>query len=103
MRKDLKAMASSYSTVGLELVLSIIVGFLGGRWLDGKLGTHPWLSLVGFFFGVAAGFRTLWRAGRRMQRETERDGFREEDTDRAARFELEERRKERDPDREGDA
>ena len=61
----------SYSTVGLELALSILVGLLGGQWLDRKLGTGPWLSIIGFGFGVAAGARTVWQALKRANREAE--------------------------------
>jgi F0F1-type ATP synthase assembly protein I len=73
----------AYGTVGLELALSVLVGYLGGQWLDSKLGTSPWLTLAGFGFGVAAGFRSLFRALRRAQREF----------DRADREEAEARRK----------
>ncbi len=61
----------SYGTLGLELALSVLFGLLGGQWLDGKLGTGPWLALFGFGFGVAAGFRALWRALRRANREAD--------------------------------
>jgi hypothetical protein len=60
-----------YGTIGLELILSILFGFFGGRWLDGKLGTHGWLTWIGFGFGVAAGFRAIWDTAKRLQRETE--------------------------------
>ena len=59
---------------GLEFVFSIILGFLGGRWLDGKLGTHPWLALAGLGFGLVAGFRFIYRAAKRMNAEAGGDG-----------------------------
>jgi ATP synthase protein I len=59
----------SYSTVGLELALSILVGLFAGRWLDQKLGTHQWLTLLGVGVGIAAGARTVWRALQRANRE----------------------------------
>jgi F0F1-type ATP synthase assembly protein I len=31
-------------------------------WLDDRFGTEPALTVVGFFLGVAAGFRELLRA-----------------------------------------
>jgi ATP synthase protein I len=62
----------SYGTVGLELALSVLFGLLGGQWLDGKLGTEPWLAGLGFGFGVAAGFRALWRALLRANRDADR-------------------------------
>lgn len=81
----------SYGTLGLEMVLSVLFGMFGGRWLDGKLDTAPYLMIAGFGFGVAAAVRALLRAMRDMRRETARDGFRESTTDRPARFALEQR------------
>ena len=60
-----------YGTIGLEFLLSILFGYWGGHWLDGKLHTRGVLTLVGFGFGVAAGFRAIWDAAKRLQRETE--------------------------------
>ncbi len=76
MRSDLKGLGD-YGTVGLELVISILVGFLGGRWLDGKLGTHGWLTLIGLLLGTVAGFRSLYRAAVKMRKETEAEDERE--------------------------
>jgi hypothetical protein len=59
-----------YGAVGLELLLSIAVGYYLGRWADGKLGTH-WLAFVGFLLGCYAGFRGLFRAAKAMQRDIE--------------------------------
>ena len=39
----------------------VVSGFGGGFWLDGVLGTKPWLSFVGFFFGLAAGVLNVYR------------------------------------------
>jgi ATP synthase protein I len=58
-------------TVGLEVVLSIAVGLLGGHWLDGKLGTGPWLTILGLAYGLAAGARAIYRALRKANRELE--------------------------------
>lgn len=59
-----------YGTVGLELVLSMAIGYGLGRWADGKMGTK-FLALVGLLVGVYAGFRNLVRAAQFMQREAE--------------------------------
>ena len=50
-----------YSGLGLQLAASVVVFMLGGRWLDGKLGTGHWLTLVGALLGGAAGFYSLIR------------------------------------------
>ena len=44
--------------------LSRVIGFWGGRLLDGWLGTTPWLSVVGCFFGLAAGIVNVYRVMR---------------------------------------
>ena len=47
--------------VGGETAVSIMVGYLGGQWLDERFGTTPWLKWIGFVFGVVAGYRSLYR------------------------------------------
>ncbi|MBF0272763.1 MAG: AtpZ/AtpI family protein [Magnetococcales bacterium] len=44
-----------------ELVSAVFVGGGIGYLLDYWLGTNPWLTLVFFFFGLAAGFRDMYR------------------------------------------
>jgi hypothetical protein len=61
-----------YGSVGIELILSMILGYLGGRWLDGRLGTH-WITWLGAAVGVYAGFRTLFVTARKMQRDIEQE------------------------------
>lgn len=72
MKQEWKAVGS-FGTVGLEIVLSIVFGLLIGRWLDGKLGTAPWMMLVWSGFGVAAAIRSLLRSLRQMKAEAERE------------------------------
>ncbi len=48
-------------TSGLTLLAGLFVGYYGGQWLDGRLGTTPWLTLVGTILGIVAGFRVLLR------------------------------------------
>jgi ATP synthase protein I len=57
------------ASVGIELSVSTIVGMLGGRWLDDKLGSAPWLMLLGLVLGVSAGMRSLIRTARKANRE----------------------------------
>lgn len=57
-RQQLKT-AHRVGAVGIELVLATLVGWYGGRYLDGLLETTPYLGYVGFVLGVVAGFRGL--------------------------------------------
>ncbi len=38
--------------VGFFIAISIAGGALLGLWLDDKLGTSPWLVLIGLFLGL---------------------------------------------------
>lgn len=48
--------------VGTEMVVALIIGLAMGMALDNWLETKPWLTLLFFLFGVAAGFLNLYRA-----------------------------------------
>ncbi|MFD2171751.1 AtpZ/AtpI family protein [Tumebacillus lipolyticus] len=43
------------SAIGLDLAICTIGGTFLGRFLDGLLGTSPWLLLVGIILGLAVG------------------------------------------------
>ena len=60
-----------YSSMGLELGLSVVVGFLIGSWLDEWLGTGPWLLLVFGIAGITAGYRSIFRMVKRIQSDSE--------------------------------
>ena len=49
------------STIGMSFGFALVLGFGGGYWLDGLLGTKPWLSFLGFFLGLAAGILNVYR------------------------------------------
>jgi F0F1-type ATP synthase assembly protein I len=53
--------ASEFAGVGLQFAASIIVFLLAGQWLDRRLGTAPWLLIVGVFFGAGGGFYSMYR------------------------------------------
>ena len=63
--------AVRYSGVGIEMAVFIAAGTLGGRWLDSRYGTEPWLLLVGVLLGVVGGFRSLWRTVKQIQKEND--------------------------------
>lgn len=46
------ALATSF---GLTAALLVAGGVVGGRWLDGRLGTTPLFAVVGLFLGLGAG------------------------------------------------
>jgi F0F1-type ATP synthase assembly protein I len=52
---------ASFAGAGVQFVLSILLFLYLGKWLDGKLGTAPWLLMVGVFVGASAGFYSFYR------------------------------------------
>lgn len=64
---------ASYSTLGLEMGLSVALGVGIGYYLDKWLNTEPWFLIIFIMFGVAAGFRSLYRAVKRLQKEDVED------------------------------
>ncbi len=54
------------STVGISFVLAVVIGSWFGWTLDTWMGTAPWMFVVFFFFGVAAGGLNVYRAAGRF-------------------------------------
>ena len=59
----------SMSSVGLELAIAVLLGLFAGLWADKKLGTGPWLMLLGLVFGMIAGARAIYRVVREADRQ----------------------------------
>ena len=55
--------------LGTELVAAVAVGTLIGFILDTLFDTKPWLIIIFFFLGAAAGMLNVIRAANRMQKE----------------------------------
>jgi hypothetical protein len=61
-----------YGTVGIELLLSMAIGYYGGRALDVRVGGHGWVTFLGFLGGITVGFRSLFATARHMEKDIER-------------------------------
>jgi len=61
-----------YGTVGIELLVSIAIGYYGGRAIDTRVGAHGWVTFLGFVLGVAVGFRSIFATASHMQKDIER-------------------------------
>jgi ATP synthase protein I len=56
------------SSIGLAVVIAIVLGLGLGLLLDSRLGTRPWLTIIGLLMGIVAGFRNLWVMAARLER-----------------------------------
>src|SRR5689334_357304 len=51
--------SSNLTGLGLQFVVAILVCMFAGQWLDGRLGTRPWLMIAGIVGGAAVGFYAM--------------------------------------------
>ena len=50
-----------YAGVGMQFALTFLAFGACGWWLDGRLGTAPWLMIAGILLGAAGAFYSLVR------------------------------------------
>ncbi|MHB1125883.1 MAG: AtpZ/AtpI family protein [Bacillota bacterium] len=53
---------------GVTMAASILLGLFGGKWLDEKLGTSPWLLVAGLLMGVGIAFKSLFDELKALER-----------------------------------
>ncbi|NLO90809.1 MAG: AtpZ/AtpI family protein [Elusimicrobia bacterium] len=59
---------------GMEMSAAVAVGFIAGYYADGKLGTSPWLALIGSALGIASSLRIAFQAvSRAGEKQTKND------------------------------
>jgi len=58
--KELIKGLAMLSQMGITVVVCILIGVLLGRFLDGLLGTEPWLLFVFSLLGIAAAFKAVY-------------------------------------------
>ena len=63
------AFMGSAFKLGTELVAAVAVGTIIGFILDNWFDTKPWLIIIFFFLGAAAGMLNVIRTANRMQKE----------------------------------
>lgn len=49
----------TYGAIGFQLAIAVVAGVWGGRYLDGRWDTTPWLTIAGMLIGSVAGFWNL--------------------------------------------
>jgi F0F1-type ATP synthase assembly protein I len=73
--------AGQFAGAGFQFAATVIIGVFAGIWLDKRLGTSPWLTIVLVFLGAGIGFYSLYRNLMKSQRLGDRrqQGERRED------------------------
>jgi ATP synthase protein I len=52
--------AGQFAGHGMTFVVAVLGGLYLGQWLDRRLGTDPWLLIVGVFTGAGAAFWSMY-------------------------------------------
>ena len=76
LTKDKKEVVRSligYSSLGLEMGLSVAIGIGIGYFLDSYFKTSPYLTIIFMLFGVVAAFKTIFTLLRKIEREDKRN------------------------------
>jgi F0F1-type ATP synthase assembly protein I len=61
-----------YMGLGIEFAAAVILCFVFGRWIDGKLESDPYGALIGFLLGTTGAITNLIRSVNRLQGRAER-------------------------------
>ncbi len=62
-----------YSGLGITLVVTILIFFWIGRWLDGQFNTNAVFTLILSFVGFAAGFYGFYLNVKKLTEEEKKD------------------------------
>ena len=57
-----------YSSIGLSVALSIVIGLVIGVYIDKKYNTSPWFTLIFLCLGIAAGYRNIGLAIKKIRK-----------------------------------
>ncbi len=62
------------SSVGISMVASTLIGLAMGWWLDKKLDTNPWFTLIFLGLGIVSAFRNVYiLTAQELRRQQEND------------------------------
>jgi ATP synthase protein I len=73
-KKEIVKSLISYSSLGLEMGLSVAIGIGIGYFLDRYFKTYPYLTIIFMIFGIVAAFRSIYMLMKRVERD---DGSRD--------------------------
>ncbi len=56
---------ANLASLGIHMVVATFIGLFIGIYLDKYFSTAPWLMIVFFLLGIAAGFKNIFTAAKR--------------------------------------
>ena len=58
-----------FAAVGIEMGASVLIGILGGRYLDQTWDTSPLFFWIGFSLGIGAAIKTIVNIAKMLKKE----------------------------------
>ncbi|HBA53816.1 MAG TPA: hypothetical protein DCZ04_05005 [Syntrophorhabdus aromaticivorans] len=72
-KRDVIKSLLNYSSLGLEMGLSVAIGIGIGYFLDSYFKTYPYLTIIFMIFGIVAAMKTIFMLLKKIERENERN------------------------------
>ncbi|OPY74531.1 MAG: putative F0F1-ATPase [Syntrophorhabdus sp. PtaU1.Bin153] len=72
-KRDVIKSLLNYSSLGLEMGLSVAIGIGIGYFLDSYFKTYPYLTIIFMIFGIVAAMKTIFTLIKKIERENERN------------------------------
>lgn len=61
------------SQVAFIMMTPILLGILGGNWVDEKFDTSPWILIVGVVIGVSSAFLNLYKFVMKVAKDNQKE------------------------------
>jgi F0F1-type ATP synthase assembly protein I len=65
--KQMWRTAGRYSSLGIEMTASVVIGMLLGNWADNHFHSQPWGMMLGFLAGLGAATKAVFTALKTLQ------------------------------------
>ena len=52
---------ADFAGVGIQFAAAIVIFLFAGQWVDNRLGTSGWFTIIGVFVGAGAAFYLMYR------------------------------------------
>lgn len=72
-KRDVIKSLLNYSSLGLEMGLSVAIGIGIGYFLDSYFKTYPYLTIIFMLFGIVAAMKTIFTLLKKIERENRED------------------------------
>lgn len=74
-KKEYLRTLASFSSLGIEMGANVGIGFLIGKYVDKFFETEKIFTVLFTFFGIVAGFKALYMAAKKLEKDFKEKKF----------------------------